>query len=512
MKKYLKDRFYKKIFTRYKSEEKVIAAGWFDDGYDVIDYKLNILTTPVNKVVSNLKNCPKDKTPIVLLSTGGFYPIHDGHFNMMESAKQILNQSGYYVVGGFFSPCNDSYTNTKPNFNINKYERINLCFKQVENSDWLSIDPYECLYLPKTINFTEVINRFEQYLHKYVDNSIKIAYVFGGDNAEFMYCFEDDGVGVCVNRYKSSSIFNQTKQAIKNPNCYFIKEDKHTYKYSSRNYRKVDNIKDNKFTGQYLIRNEELLPFKNLCNIYGETKLKAAQVNFLNGLVMLLKQYVTEDIYTINLNDQLIAAKEKLKDKNTISLDAFYNGTINIRTSRLFNLDAQYNFKELLFDKHQIKSIPADKYILVDDDSVSGRTLKKFKEQLPDSVIIDSHYLLMSESKLDNIQDVIDLRDFIIGAENGGLKVQLPNNKIIRVPYIFPFVNLTTRASVPGKYTGFISKAIWQLNINFYESINPDIKLKDGSSDFICLMEYLGWSKETKLTDIFRYYMSNIYV
>ena len=58
------------------------------------------------------------------------------------------------------------------------------------------IDPWESLYVRTPINFTDVIERLEEYLKKYVDSRIKVAYVFGGDNVEFMYCFQKHGIAV----------------------------------------------------------------------------------------------------------------------------------------------------------------------------------------------------------------------------------------------------------------------------------------------------------------------------
>ena len=97
------DPFYKIVYERY-GIDKVIAAGYFDDGIDKIDYKLNLLTTPFNKIKDNIKKINEIKNNdkfIVLLSTGGFNPIHKDHINMMELAKYELETKGYNVVGGY---------------------------------------------------------------------------------------------------------------------------------------------------------------------------------------------------------------------------------------------------------------------------------------------------------------------------------------------------------------------------------------------------------------------------
>ena len=108
-----------------------------------------------------------------------------------------------------------------------------------------------------------------------------------------------------------------------------------------------------------------------------------------------------------------------------------------------------------------------------------------------------------------NIYDVVDLRDFIIGSSHGGLKILLPNKEIVRAPYIFPFVNLETRASLNPIYIGEFSKKIIDINIDFYKNINENIKLSEININFIKLMKYHGFSENEKLINILNY-LNNI--
>lgn len=504
LKKIIRDRFYSQVYKKYHTLDMCQRAGWFNDGLDSVDYKLYIPAAQTDKIKIGIEN------PVVLCTTGGFYPIHDGHLYMMNKAKEILEKSGYNVVGGFFSPCNNSYTDTKPNFIMDKYERISYCYDKLRDTEW-SVDTYECLYMPCTINFTDVVNRLELYLKKYVDNNIKVAYVFGGDNAEFMYCFENDGIGVCVNRNYTNEIFLKTKKEINSPNCFFIEEDISTSGLSSRNFRNerisTDIIRSQDY---YLIRNEGLLPFEHLIKEYGVNKVKTAQEYFISKLIEIFKKYVCDNICVVNLEDQIKAADIKLKGKKTISLDTYYQGTYNVRASRLFNIDNQKKFVDLSFNDKDIKNIPPDNYILVDDDSVSGNTLRRFKERLPENIIIDDIYLMMSTVE-NKIFDVVDLRDFIVGAKNGGLMIILPNEKNIRAPYIRPFVDLHKRANVPLGFNAQFSKEIIHLNIIFYSMINKNISLKEIGGDFELLMRYLGFNDDDKIIDILSTYKRNIY-
>lgn len=503
--KIMKDKYYRAIYEKYQDINKCINAGFFDDSYNTVDYKLNIPTPPLNKLQKGKEN------PIVLLTTGGFYPLHNGHIHIMEAAKKCLEESGYDVIGGFFSPCNDSYTKTKQNFNINKYERIKHCFEVIDSSEWLNIDTWECLYMPKTVNFTDVINRLELYLKRYFDKNIKVAYVFGGDNAEFMYCFENIGIGVCVNRDYTNEIFYKTKASINSKNCFFIEADEKTSGLSSKQFREPEKKETYPRSEKcYLVRDEGIIPFKKLADRYGEEKVKINQKIFLNKIKNIFREYICDDVDSIDINIQISEANKKLAGRKTISLDMFFSGDYNVRSSRLFNMDWQKKCIDLIQNNDDIKNVPSGYYTLVDDDSVSGSTIKLFKEKLPEDVIIDDIYLLMSSIKRD-VFDVVDLRDFIIGSYGGGLMIQLPNGQNIRAPYIRPFVCLNTRASLPPEYESEVSKKILELNIDFYSKLDKNIRLKDVDDEFLKLMTYFGFKEDDNLINILEYYKENLY-
>ena len=147
--KILRDEYYSEIYKKYLSIDIVIKAGFILDNIDLEDidyYNLNFLTTPVSKIIENMKD--KDiKNPVVLLTTGGFDPIHEGHLYMMDFAKKVLEKNGYNVVGGYLSPSHESYVSTKPYYKINSYERLDLCQECVKDSKWLMIDPFESIYV-----------------------------------------------------------------------------------------------------------------------------------------------------------------------------------------------------------------------------------------------------------------------------------------------------------------------------------------------------------------------------
>ena len=515
--KVLRDKYYSEVYRKYQDEELLVKAGFFEDDISEFDLdfeKLNLLTTPFDKIKKDLKSCNK---PIVLLSTGGFYPIHQGHIDMMEKAKEVLEKDGYDVVGGYLSLSHDKYISTKPYYICTDYERIHDGEEKLENHSWLMIDPWESLYVNSPINFTNVIERLEKYLQKFIDSRIQVAYVFGGDNAYFMYCFEKDGIGICVNRTSWKEDYYKVKR-IQNERLYFVNGNYNCCSLSSRNIRKNLIQKQISYSGNYLIRNEGILPLERLLKIEKKEKLELLQNDFMDKFVLLLKRTFQNQvtIKKIDMQMQLEKASYDLKGKKTINLDSYFKGTYNIELSRLFPISSyQHKFSKLTGRighdsiEEQLNLIPKGKYVLVDDDSVSGMTLNYIRNNLFQDIKIEDVYLL-ANSMNENIFDVVDLRDFIIGANGGGLVVELPNGVITRAPYVLPYVNLTTRASVPPNFVREFSISIWKYNKDFYKNCDSIIKLKDLDKNFVVLMEYIGFNKEDKVVDICQWHIEQL--
>ncbi len=515
--KILRDEYYSKVYKKYLSIDIVIKAGFILDSIDLEDinyYNLNLLTTPVGKIIENIKD--KDiSNPVILLTTGGFDPIHDGHLYMMDFAKKALEEKGYNVVGGYLSPSHESYVSTKPYYKINAYERLHLCQECIKDSNWLMIDPWESIYVKTYINFTDIIQRLEQYLRKHVNPNIQVAYVFGGDNAEFMYCFENKGIGICVEREGYSEKFNQMKNKFKGKNNFFINNKSIVSTYSSRHIRQrkgydYNNQNYSKEDGDYVIRNEGMTPLVNYKQNVNEEILQKAHEKFLKQLVELIRQAFNNqlDVKTINMEEQLKKAYSILEGKQTISLDTYYRGTYDIETSRLFDIsDIQRKYISLIGRighdtvKNQIQKIKDGNYILVDDDSATGKTIREVMSNLPERINIEQIFLLASMGN-EKIFDIVDLRDFIIGAENGGLVVRLPNEKIARSPYMLPYVSLKTRATISASKEMEFSIKLWEINKEFYQKIGGNITLGQTDKGFKKLMNYIGFKDDTLLVDI----------
>ena len=516
--KILRDEYYSEIYKKYLSIDIVIKAGFILDNIDLEDidyYNLNFLTTPVSKIIENMKD--KDiKNPVVLLTTGGFDPIHEGHLYMMDFAKKVLEKNGYNVVGGYLSPSHESYVSTKPYYKINSYERLDLCQECVKDSKWLMIDPFESIYVKTYVNFTDIIQRLELYLKKHINSNIQVAYVFGGDNSEFMYCFENKGIGICIEREGYSEKFNQIKNKCKGKNNFFINNKSIVSTYSSRNIRQREGYDYNnnqnysKEDGDYVIRNEGITPLLNYKQNVKEEILQKEHEEFLKQLIELIRAVFHNqlDVKTINMEEQLKKAYSILEAKQTISLDTYYRGTYNIETSRLFDIsDIQKKYISLIGRighdtvKNQIQKIEDGNYILVDDDSATGKTIREVMSNLPERINIEQIFLLASMGN-EKIFDIVDLRDFIIGAKNGGLVVRLPNKEIARSPYMLPYVSLKTRATISASKEMETSIRLWKMNKEFYQKIGGDITLGQTDSGFKKLMNYIGFKDDTLLVDI----------
>lgn len=338
-----------------------------------------------------------------------------------------------------------------------------------------------------------------------------------------MYCFENKGIGICIEREGYSEKFNQIKNKCKGKNNFFINNKSIVSTYSSRNIRQregydYNNQNYSKEDGDYVIRNEGITPLLNYKQNVKEEILQKEHEEFLKQLIELIKAVFHNqlDVKTINMEEQLKKAYSILEAKQTISLDTYYRGTYNIETSRLFDIsDIQKKYISLIGRighdtvKNQIQKIEDGNYILVDDDSATGKTIREVMSNLPERINIEQIFLLASMGN-EKIFDIVDLRDFIIGAKNGGLVVRLPNKEIARSPYMLPYVSLKTRATISASKEMETSIRLWKMNKEFYQKIGGDITLGQTDSGFKKLMNYIGFKDDTLLVDICNWHIKKL--
>ncbi len=557
--KVLTDRIVACSYRRYRSTQAILDAGFFDDLVEPGNRTperddLNFLTTPVYKIVDSIKEVEieTDQPLVVLLSTGSFNPIHEGHIQMMENAKQAVEEQGRTVVGGYLSLGHDDYSLKKypDSIPLSSSHRLLMCEKAVAKSDWLMIDPWEARYNDIPITYTEVIQRLERYLNKHLpEHKFEIVYVFGGDNAGFARAFVGDGRCICVRRPEYESMIKEVKQDVfvkKNERIIFA-EGVITSSQSSSAVRNggrstLDAVNEHfwdwkaSIGGQvrqaskyyYAIRNDLDWATHIWSKEFGGDRLHDQNRVFLKKVAIGLKRSLTvrqiQDkkidcrFIFVDLEEQQRIVDELAQNKVILNLDSCTKGGLKINFSRLFGVsNGQYyarrfvsrpGFKSIL---DQVKKIRAGKYTVVDDDIASGRTIELLRETLPESVELGEKIGLLQRyvenhkgeiGKDRQMFDVVDSRDFLIGSTNSGLVVCLPNGEIARAPYIQPYVSLVSRANVLPANEMKLSISLWRLNYEYFVSLSSPVRLIDCDLGFRKLMEYVGFRPEDRLSDI----------
>lgn len=439
LKKIKKDYFYKEYYKKNKSIDLAVKAGFFDDKINFIDYRLDFLCTPINKL-----KIDKKKENYVLITTGAFSPIHDGHINNLLLAKKELEKLGHHVAGAYISPSHDNYVNSKQNGNAKCHilDRISKINHMIKDNDFIMNDPFEGVFTENSINFTDVILRIEKYLKMHICENIKVIYVYGSDNYDFGHIFHDR-FSVCIERK------NHEKYVI-HPNIIYIRDfnfkDISSTKIRLNHTEKKQRIKKK----IYLIRDDTSMQKNN-------KKYDFFKQEFLKILSECIPDNI--EIKYIDIPTQL--KKVKKSKHKTISLDKYYKGDINLNLSRIFELSgSQFKNADFLLKNHK-KIDNKEKYRIIDDDIITGRSIKYIKDKL--SLKISNKLGLNSYYYDNNLYDIIDLRDFIFNFKNGGLLVKWKND-LFRVPYIYPFVNLEARMKLKPNMQLIFSQKIIELN------------------------------------------------
>lgn len=450
------DTYYQKAYDYYQSDNLMYRAGWIDEAVDS-PYDIHLLTTPFNKL--NIKKGVINK---IILTTGSFGPIHDGHIAMVEKAREALVEKGYHVAGGYMSPSHDRYVSTKKGMDMNVHDRIQEMHRVLDDNEWLMVDVWESLYAKTNINFTTVIERLSQYLSYWLKETVEIVYVFGSDNIEFSYAFHGKGSFVCVSR--EASIDAPKTLVMDESRMVFWNAPRHPMSSTQIREARVGKEKVSVLpTGEYYyIRDDHT---KLGINVTQEDVEKIRDI---------IEHYSGKKSVMIDVNSQIEVAKERLKGKRTVSLDRYFDGDINADLCREFAVsDAQIAPQRIIErsggDSKSLEVLEDEQYVFVDDDISSGRTLQMFKDRHPNIVINDYFFMNTLTMEQEKTYDIVDIRDFIVGADFGGLCVRMPAGDIARVPYMAPYVNLTTRASIDPNKAKAMTLALWRVNMAIFE-------------------------------------------
>ncbi len=213
----LRDVFYRSYYLKTGSQKKIVEAGFIEQAGVSHNPNHQILWSilPLMKLHKQLATVTSKQEIVVLLTTGGFCPLHDEHFMLMSKAKLALEKQNKKVIAGFFSPSHPNYIKSKPHTeHYCAKEHIDMLSQHVAEHEWLDIWLWEFMENNKPINFTDVILKLESELavHIKTTHAIKVAYVFGGDNAPFAYAFMERGIAICLSRPGSEELFTQVKK------------------------------------------------------------------------------------------------------------------------------------------------------------------------------------------------------------------------------------------------------------------------------------------------------------
>lgn len=537
-----RDPFYRKTLTHYGSEEAVIKAGFFDDGLapGVLDALSDPrwLTTPLYKV---RQAHGKSVRPLVLFSTGGFAPVHEGHLQMMEAARAKMTRDGYDVVGGFLAPAHDSYVLHKGHgaerFPI--HVRLESLQKAVLASDWLEVDPWMALYTPGDLNFTDVYRRLQSYISRHIPSNrpVEVAYVFGADNALFARSFIGEGLCVCVSRPGHAEKLAALTGDAKLMSTGRVRLAESDVDLSSRQIRMGEVVfakmteteellsdGDRSQAHTLFMRDDLDWAIEPWTKGLAPSTVSAAKQAFVGGLKRIFRGAFAgaavlppgEDIEIIEVPsaEQVRWMDAHLADKPFINMDCVTGGRgYPANISRLFHLcDHQYFSLGIIHRPDTgdaLENLPAGDYTLVDDDIATGGSMRALEALLPPGVRVTGRVSLLKKWFIENRAtetynptNILDMRDFLVGARMAGLVVESFDGRQGRVPYLAPYVSLNSRCSVPEEREKSICSQLFALNIEFFEALGAPLRVQDADPSFRRLMLAMGFDADMPLRDL----------
>ena len=524
----LRDPFYANAAKFLTSEEQLEEAGFFADARDLSDisYPRLWLCTPLEKIQQKLNllrdNVHGQKKCCVLVTTGGFAPLHQGHVEMMELAKQSLEDESYTVLGGYFSPDHQTYVLDKcSDDTLSCGQRLHQCETMVETSDWLMIDPWQMFVQKKTVNFTTVVEYISSYLSAHIRSTlpIEVVYVCGADNARLALAFIARGKCLVVHRHGSEKIFMQYKQhdLIKG-NSRILFCDRVPISISSTQLRESDSPINQQSIHRLRIRDEGEWALQHWKNLTDKARLLTAFDVFKKDLIALIEDTFDShiDIHWASLKTQKETLSRWVRHSPIVSLDPCIEQAYNLGISRHFYCcstaknNSDFGPRPSTASlKTQIAKLPQGKITLLDDDIFTGKTIDFLKKILPKNREILAFYNKQKTPE-NQYDEICDLRDFLVGGYESGLTIILPNHHIASAPYMMPYVRPVYRLSIPAAKEWLFSLTLWKINLKFFESLDKNITIYDGHASLQPLAQYIGFSKATSMVDFCRWHIQHL--
>lgn len=514
----LKDAYYSKLYNRLMEDMEhqeavdiLINAGCFDDMLEerVVfnTYFMSAPYTMVHKAYLAAKNAGKQKMAVII-ATGSFDPLHDGHIESVVKAKEFIESQGSTVIAGFMSPSHDTYVRRKNPGGEGVFNRIHENMVFLENSavnqpQWIYHENWEATGIDASTNFTDVITYIDGMVKAHVATDVDVYYVFGSDNQHFGLAFDhnDDSMakGICVGR-PGYNLCDEMVITIDNSSTLNFVQGNNGMSSTQVRAEKEATTKEGKNVDMlpFVIRNDVSLSTSWMKTYIPEEELRHKVSTFTSTLVAAFNK----SFPIVNLLDveaQLEYTKGYLnkhfKGQPVLSCDVYLEGDKTLRASRLFDVASSQHHGKTIYYNDDMESINTDKteYVFVDDDIFSGFFLKEVKEKYN---IVDA--VSMAHLTAGDFLDIVDARDFIVGGVYGGLMIdaEVP----FRVPYLTPFVDLVSRASMPANNIRLFNREIWGANESFYAGTGITVSmLPIEQSVFLYSM---GFDKDTTIENI----------
>lgn len=477
-----RDRFYRSVYP-FLGRAGIEEAGFFIDSatrHESLD-DVNWLCTPLTKI----NRYKQTGRPAVIVMTGSMCPVHTGHIELMEAARDAAEAAGFTIIGGYLSPGHDEYTASKTGIgNIPASTRVALCAEALSTSDWIDVDPWEALHRKVAVNFTDVVERLGRYLTHHIGYNVEVIYACGADNARFALTFAKLGHCIVVGRpdYEDRVAKYQAHPLLQgNPNVMWAHGSNSASSTAVRNG-------DMSMVPPSIRRrlNEDTTPIGLVLRTEGVESLghwrqsRSDSLPYLQGKVLKFQETI-EGLFiaafegrvkSVSLAAQLARTATLWEGKEVISLDPMLPATHNLAMSRVFGMGGyrQEGFVNRPGSpalENQAECIPPGSYTIFDDDIVTGGTVACARELLLDfDREVVGHISL--ETSSGGADEVADCRDFLLGANEAGLVIDLPDGSQGRALYALPFVDPTVRSSIPPKQALDFSIQVWRANVEFF--------------------------------------------
>lgn len=486
----------------------LVDSGWVDNDHESAWYSHHTRTS----VTSNISDIV-DKSAVrpvnVLLTTGCFAPMHQGHVDMLVAAKNAVEEAtGHPVVSAMISPDHQKYVHTKTE-GYEIYDRIASIENMIADFTWMHVEKWGSLFVPYDMNFTTVYERFTRYLQSHCANSenITVWFVFGSDHMRYAQAFTEIGHGVCVSRGGYGHHEQQWRDNVcttARSRCLSV--DSATTEMSSTLIRSQPHrtVSPRGAVGlSETFSGDELLLVRNDLTEASHGILQGTGVDALVSiLARFTPPHVTVKSHTIEKTHEHMGSCYPV-----ISMDPFVDNDYTLEISRVFTpFDAQLFSR---YSTHRPESPPLEKqfstirpgdYILVDDDIASGTTMRRATALLEENGVSVVQQYGLSNHK-GQVWDFVDARDFVVGTQYGGLVVTYCGHTF-RVPYMFPYVNLATRCRIEPRNTVELSLRLWEFNAEIYA--DSDAMVGDTTMRQMCVF---GFEPSMKVTDFLQWHV-----